>query len=343
MVLLRARRARGDKSRRLSRGEVDIRPEPHGHSRGRGCRPHDGRAYRADQGVRVHAQRGPRRHARRDGTYRAHVIEPIGGFSIEVSAAPILMAILGGSRTWVGPILGAVIFQLDLDWPRCVIRQRILERRLLDLPHCRRAAAAGGPHRTREALHAPADTGRGSRHRTEEGDRVMSVASASNLLDVRDVSARSAESMRCAARTCRFARAKSAASSARTAPARPRCSTSLPACRSPYPGRCSLTARSLVGRAPRGHLPARRRAHLSKVRPFPRLTVLQNVMIPIVNRENWTGGIAAARPVALDLIERVGLGRRRTLRRAGSICSIARRLNSLARLVPAAVFSCWTR
>jgi ABC-type branched-subunit amino acid transport system permease subunit len=44
-------------------------------------------------------------------TYRAHVIEPIGGFSIEVSAAPILMAILGGSRTWVGPILGAVIFQ----------------------------------------------------------------------------------------------------------------------------------------------------------------------------------------------------------------------------------------
>lgn len=44
-------------------------------------------------------------------SYRAHVIEPIGGFSIEVSAAPILMAILGGSRTWAGPILGAVIFQ----------------------------------------------------------------------------------------------------------------------------------------------------------------------------------------------------------------------------------------
>ena len=44
-------------------------------------------------------------------SYRAHVIEPIGGFSLEVSAAPILMAILGGSRTWIGPILGAVIFQ----------------------------------------------------------------------------------------------------------------------------------------------------------------------------------------------------------------------------------------
>ena len=44
-------------------------------------------------------------------SYRAHVIEPIGGFSLEVSAAPILMAILGGSRTWVGPILGAMIFQ----------------------------------------------------------------------------------------------------------------------------------------------------------------------------------------------------------------------------------------
>lgn len=44
-------------------------------------------------------------------TYHAHVIEPIGGFSLEMSAAPILMAILGGSRTWVGPLLGALIFE----------------------------------------------------------------------------------------------------------------------------------------------------------------------------------------------------------------------------------------
>lgn len=43
-------------------------------------------------------------------TYRAHTIEPSTAFSLETSAAPILMAILGGSRNWVGPIIGATIF-----------------------------------------------------------------------------------------------------------------------------------------------------------------------------------------------------------------------------------------
>ena len=42
-------------------------------------------------------------------TYRAHVIEPTTAFSVEMSAAPIMMAILGGSRTWIGPLIGAVI------------------------------------------------------------------------------------------------------------------------------------------------------------------------------------------------------------------------------------------
>jgi branched-chain amino acid transport system permease protein len=44
-------------------------------------------------------------------TYRAHVIEPIGAFNLDMSAAPILMAILGGSRRWIGPLLGAAIYQ----------------------------------------------------------------------------------------------------------------------------------------------------------------------------------------------------------------------------------------
>ena len=42
--------------------------------------------------------------------YHAHIVEPFGAFNLELSAAPILMAILGGTRTWIGPILGAVIF-----------------------------------------------------------------------------------------------------------------------------------------------------------------------------------------------------------------------------------------
>jgi branched-chain amino acid transport system permease protein len=45
-------------------------------------------------------------------TYRAHIIEPFTAFSLDLSAAPILMAIMGGSRTWIGPIVGATIFDL---------------------------------------------------------------------------------------------------------------------------------------------------------------------------------------------------------------------------------------
>lgn len=45
-------------------------------------------------------------------TYRAHVIEPFTAFSLDLSAAPILMAIMGGSRNWIGPIVGAIIFDV---------------------------------------------------------------------------------------------------------------------------------------------------------------------------------------------------------------------------------------
>jgi branched-chain amino acid transport system permease protein len=44
--------------------------------------------------------------------YRAHTIEPFTAFTVELSAAPILMATLGGSRSWLGPIVGAIIFDI---------------------------------------------------------------------------------------------------------------------------------------------------------------------------------------------------------------------------------------
>lgn len=44
-----------------------------------------------------------------------------------------------------------------------------------------------------------------------------------------------------------------------------------------------------------------------KVRPFPRMTVVQNVMVPILNRETPVGGMGAARDIAMDLLERVGI------------------------------------
>lgn len=45
-------------------------------------------------------------------TYRAHIIEPFTAFNLDLSAAPILMAILGGTRNWRGPIIGAAIFHV---------------------------------------------------------------------------------------------------------------------------------------------------------------------------------------------------------------------------------------
>jgi branched-chain amino acid transport system permease protein len=45
-------------------------------------------------------------------TYRAHIIEPFTAFTLDLSAAPILMAIMGGSRNWLGPIVGATIFDI---------------------------------------------------------------------------------------------------------------------------------------------------------------------------------------------------------------------------------------
>jgi len=44
-----------------------------------------------------------------------------------------------------------------------------------------------------------------------------------------------------------------------------------------------------------------------KVRPFPRMTVVQNVMVPILNRETPVGGMGAAHDIAMDLLERVGI------------------------------------
>jgi branched-chain amino acid transport system ATP-binding protein len=44
-----------------------------------------------------------------------------------------------------------------------------------------------------------------------------------------------------------------------------------------------------------------------RVRPFPRLTVMQNVMVPIVNRDRPKVSIGDARDIAMSLLNRLGL------------------------------------
>ena len=44
-----------------------------------------------------------------------------------------------------------------------------------------------------------------------------------------------------------------------------------------------------------------------KVRPFPRLTVLENVLVPIINRADAVKSMRDARAIAMDMLGRVGL------------------------------------
>jgi branched-chain amino acid transport system ATP-binding protein len=72
-----------------------------------------------------------------------------------------------------------------------------------------------------------------------------------------------------------------------------------------------------------------------KVRPFPRLTALENVMIPIINRRDWRGGRRAAEAIAKQLLERVGLNGLMDVE-AGQLNLFERKKIELARALGAA-------
>ncbi len=67
-----------------------------------------------------------------------------------------------------------------------------------------------------------------------------------------------------------------------------------------------------------------------KVRPFGRLSVLDNVVIPIVNRDGWSSGMSAARDLARDIIGKIGLDRHAAVE-AGSLNLFHRKKVELAR------------
>jgi branched-chain amino acid transport system ATP-binding protein len=75
----------------------------------------------------------------------------------------------------------------------------------------------------------------------------------------------------------------------------------------PAAGSVRLGDTELVGQPPEAICRLGVSRTYQKVRPFPRMTVLQNVMVSIVNRNHWSGGLTTAKPIALDLIEQVGL------------------------------------
>jgi branched-chain amino acid transport system ATP-binding protein len=80
-----------------------------------------------------------------------------------------------------------------------------------------------------------------------------------------------------------------------------------------------------------------------RVRPFSRLTVMQNAMVPIVNRDRPKVSIKEARGAALMLLDRVGLRVTPTSKPIGSICFIARKSSWRERSAPARALSCSMR
>ncbi len=76
----------------------------------------------------------------------------------------------------------------------------------------------------------------------------------------------------------------------------------------PNEGQIQFDGRDLAGSSPERICRLGISRTYQKVRPFPRLTVLQNVMVPILNRTERTASLDAAEHIAHDLINRVGLG-----------------------------------
>jgi len=75
----------------------------------------------------------------------------------------------------------------------------------------------------------------------------------------------------------------------------------------PTTGTVRFRGRDLVGLPPDTICRLGVARTFQKIRPFPRLTVVENVLVPILNRETPVGGMKAARLIAMDLLERVGI------------------------------------
>jgi branched-chain amino acid transport system ATP-binding protein len=75
----------------------------------------------------------------------------------------------------------------------------------------------------------------------------------------------------------------------------------------PTAGTIRFMGQSLIGQKPEQICRLGVTRTYQKVRPFSRLTVLQNVMVPIVNRSQMVGGMLAARSLAFEILERVDL------------------------------------
>lgn len=102
----------------------------------------------------------------------------------------------------------------------------------------------------------------------------------------------------------------------------------------PASGSIRFNQDEIVGRAPEKICRLGIARTYQKVKPFLRLTVLENVVIPIINRTTWSKGIAAARPLALELLERVDLASYVDVE-AGSLSLFHRKKVELARALGA--------
>ena len=234
------------------------------------------------------------------GTFYAFYLfslQPATVFGIPLSVEIIIRPIIGGSGTLIGPILGSFILtplarlsryyfgQGGLHGAHLIVYGALLIAVVLFLPQGAYPSPPPVPRGPPRSWNRPRTLRLSTR---SDGPHLEQPTHASSWPDAPFTRAGcpggSAGCRRC--RTCRsrWARARSWGSSGPTAPARPRPSTCSRASSSPTPARCAPRpiARAACGRTRSAALGLARTFQI--VRPFPRLTVLDNVMIGALAR-----------------------------------------------------------
>ena len=227
-------------------------------------------------------------------------------FDVEITVLMVVMVVIGGSGTVLGPLLGAVACSSSPSTCASTTRRSahpassgaIIIVAVVLLPqglvnYVREA------RRSRGVLVAGATSaGTGYEPDAGPGDRSCDLGMGRRFggLQARRRTSRSA-----------CPRVRHSGSSARTGPARARSSTWSPGTSRPTPGRVLIDGHDLTGARPWSSPRARVARTFQIVKPFRGMTVRENVAIGILYGPDGTGAHVAALTAADEVLDEVGL------------------------------------
>ena len=252
------------------------------------------------------------------GTFYAFYLfslQPNSVFGIPLSVEIIIRPIVGGAGTVMGPILGSFILSPLAEVSRIYFGQggwagaHLIAYGLLLIAVVLFLPQGAYPALRRLWARAAPD------ERCAPDDALLDVLRASPSA--------SAGCRRCASSRSTWRAARCSGSSAPTGPARPPCSTCSRAFSRPTRATVHFDGHPLVGLKPHAICGLGLARTFQIVRPFPHLSVLDNVRVGALARHPR---MAEAREQARAVIERVGLGRQGRARGAGLTLAERKRL-----------------